>query len=154
MFSAVMDRPGFGHICAAIASAVVRSTRCRSAWSSRLRSIYAVTTCSSVNGTFDCCAFAVTTTAIIIRIKIEPLTMSLFTCDLSVHLEIAQRQTLVEFFVLDMKFDVVVAGPGNGQLSNVNSSDFSDPAYSLRCYLRRSLWFCDQSNFGFFNWKS
>ena len=49
----------------------------------------------------------------------------------SLHFEIAQRHALVELLVLDMKFDVVVAGFGRSQLSDIDSGDFANSARCL-----------------------
>src|SRR5262245_54077328 len=97
--------------------------------------MYAVTTRSSVGGRPDCWAGPGTEKAVTVRSKTETMTASLFTCDSSLHFEIAQRHALVELFILDMKLNVVVTGPGNGELCNVNSGYFSNTAHRLRRYL-------------------
>src|SRR5262245_8249522 len=98
--------------------------------------MYAVTTRSSVRDVLDCCAWAEKARAVAVKTKIEPMTASLFTCESSLHFEIAQRHALIELFVLDVKLNVVITRSRNSELGDVYSCHFSDPAHRLRGYLR------------------
>src|SRR5213594_2735282 len=68
----------------------------------------------------------------------------------SLHLEIAQRHSLVELVVLDVKFDVVIAGLWNIQFRHVDACHFSDAARGLDGRFGGSFWPDRQGDLSFF----
>src|SRR2546427_506610 len=69
----------------------------------------------------------------------------------SLHLEIAQRHSLVELVVLDVKFNVIIASLRNIQFRDVDARHSSDPARGLDGCFGGSFWPDGQADLSFFH---